>query len=146
MRRLRPSDVPETIMAAFAFELVSPEKLVFSGDVEQVVVPGTEGDFAVLKDHAPVMSALRPGVLSYTDEKGASQAVFIRGGFVDVSSTVLTVLAEQAIPVADMTEAAFTAEVELATSLLGAAKTDEGKRLAAERLAQIEALRSTLVH
>jgi F0F1-type ATP synthase epsilon subunit len=59
---------------------------------------------------------------------------------------VLTVLAEQAIPVADMTEAAFTAEVELAKSLLGAAKTDEGKRLAAERLAQIEALRSTLVH
>ena len=146
VRRLGLSDLPETTMAAFAFELVSPEKLVFSGDVEQVVVPGTEGDFAVLKDHAPVMSALRPGVLSYTDEKGASQAVFIRGGFVDVSSTVLTVLAEQAIPVADMTEAAFTAEVELATSLLGAAKTDEGKRLAAERLAQIEALRSTLVH
>ena len=146
MRRLGRLDLPETTMAAFAFELVSPEKLVFSGDVEQVVVPGTEGDFAVLKDHAPVMSALRPGVLSYTDEKGASQAVFIRGGFVDVSSTVLTVLAEQAIPVADMTEAAFTAEVELATSLLGAAKTDEGKRLAAERLAQIEALRSTLVH
>ena len=146
VRRLGLSDLPETTMAAFAFELVSPEKLVFSGDVEQVVVPGTEGDFAVLKDHAPVMSALRPGVLSYTDEKGASQAVFIRGGFVDVSSTVLTVLAEQAIPVADMTEAAFTAEVELAKSLLGAAKTDEGKRLAAERLAQIEALRSTLVH
>ena len=146
MRRLRPSDDPETIMAAFAFELVSPEKLVFSGDVEQVVVPGTEGDFAVLKDHAPVMSALRPGVLSYTDEKGASQAVFIRGGFVDVSASVLTVLAEQAIPVAEMTEAAFTAEVDLAAALLGAALTDEGKRLAAERLAQIEALRSTLVH
>ncbi len=133
-------------MAAFAFELVSPEKLVFSGDVEQVVVPGTEGDFAVLKDHAPVMSALRPGVLSYTDEKGASQAVFIRGGFVDVSATVLTVLAEQAIPVAEMTEAAFKAEVDLASALLGAALTDESKRLAAERLAQIEALRSTLVH
>ena len=132
-------------MAAFAFELVSPEKLVFSGDVEQVVVPGTEGDFAGLKDHAPVMSALRPGVLSYTDEKGVSQAVFIRGGFVDVSATVLTVLAEQAIPVAEMTEAAFTAEVDLAAALLGAALSDEGKRLAAERLAQIEALRSTLV-
>lgn len=133
-------------MAAFAFELVSPEKLVFSGDVEQVVVPGTEGDFAVLKDHAPVMSALRPGVLSYTDEKGALQAVFIRGGFVDVSASVLTVLAEQAIPVAEMTEAAFKAEVDLASALLGAALTDESKRLAAERLAQIEALRSTLVH
>jgi len=133
-------------MAAFAFELVSPEKLLFSGDVEQVVVPGTEGDFAVLKDHAPVMSALRPGVLSYTDAKGTTETVFVRGGFVDVSASVLTVLADQAIPVASMTGSAFDAEVELATTLLAAALTEEGKRLAAERLAQIEALRSTLVH
>jgi len=133
-------------MAAFTFELVSPEKIVFSGDVEQVVVPGTEGDFAVLKDHAPVMSALRPGVLTYTDAKGTSETVFIRGGFVDATPSLLTVLADQAIPVANMTDAAFTAEVELATASLAAASTDEGKRLAAERLAQIEALRSQLVH
>ena len=133
-------------MAAFTFELVSPEKILFSGDVEQVVVPGTEGDFAVLKDHAPVMSALRPGVLTYTDTKGTIETVFIRGGFVDATASLLTVLADQAIRVADMSEAAFTAEVELATTLLGAASTDEGKRLAAERLAQIEALRSTLAH
>jgi len=133
-------------MAAFTFELVSPEKIIFSGDVEQVVVPGTEGDFAVLKDHAPVMSALRPGVLTYTDAKGTSETVFIRGGFVDATPSLLTVLADQAIPVANMTDAAFTAEVELATASLAAASTDEGKRLAAERLAQIEALRSQLVH
>ena len=133
-------------MAAFTFELVSPEKILFSGDVEQVVVPGTEGDFAVLKDHAPVMSALRPGVLTYTDAKGTSETVFIRGGFVDATPSLLTVLADQAIPVANMTDAAFTAEVELATASLTAASTDEGKRLAAERLAQIEALRSQLVH
>jgi F-type H+-transporting ATPase subunit epsilon len=133
-------------MAAFTFELVSPEKILFSGDVEQVVVPGTEGDFAVLKDHAPVMSALRPGVLTYTDAKGTSETVFIRGGFVDATSSLLTVLADQAIPVANITDAAFAAEVELATASLAAASTDEGKRLAAERLAQIEALRSQLVH
>jgi len=133
-------------MAAFTFELVSPEKILFSGDVEQVVVPGTEGDFAVLKDHAPVMSALRPGVLTYTDSKGTSETVFIRGGFVDATPSLLTVLADQAIRVANMTDAAFTAEVELATASLAAASTDEGKRLAAERLAQIEALRSQLVH
>jgi len=132
-------------MAAFTFELVSPEKILFSGEVEQVVVPGTEGDFAVLKDHAPVMSALRPGVLTYTDAKGATETVFVRGGFVDATPSLLTVLADQAIPVATMTDAAFTAEVELATSSLAAALTDEGKRLAAERLAQIEALRSTIV-
>ena len=133
-------------MAAFTFELVSPEKILFSGDVEQVVVPGTEGDFAVLKDHAPVMSALRPGLLTYTDAKGTLETVFVRGGFVDATPSLLTVLADQAIPVANMTDAAFTAEVELATASLAAALTDEGKRLAAERLAQIEALRSQLVH
>ena len=66
-------------MAAFTFELVSPEKILFSGDVEQVVVPGTEGDFAVLKDHAPVMSALRPGVLSYTDTKGTIEEAVEKG-------------------------------------------------------------------
>jgi F-type H+-transporting ATPase subunit epsilon len=133
-------------MAAFTFELVSPEKILFSGEVEQVVVPGTEGDFAVLKDHAPVMSALRPGVLTYTDAKGATETVFIRGGFVDATPSLLTVLADQAIPVATMTDVAFTAEIELATASLATALTDEGKRLAAERLAQIEALRSTVVH
>ena len=72
-------------MATFNFELVSPEKLLFTGPVEQVVVPGTEGDFAVLKDHAPVMSALRPGVIVITDDKHEVQRLFVRGGFADVS-------------------------------------------------------------
>jgi F-type H+-transporting ATPase subunit epsilon len=133
-------------MAAFTFELVSPEKIVYSGEVEQVVVPGTEGDFAVLKDHAPVMSALRPGIVSFTDAKGATETVFVRGGFVDVNGGVATVLADQAVRVADLNDAAYTAELELAQAALASASSDEGKRLAAERLAQIEALRSALVH
>jgi F-type H+-transporting ATPase subunit epsilon len=133
-------------MAAFTFELVSPEKIVYSGEVEQVVVPGTEGDFAVLKDHAPVMSALRPGIVSYTDAKGATETVFVRGGFVDVNGGVATVLADQAVRVADLNDATYTAELELAQAAVASASSDEGKRLAAERLAQIEALRSALVH
>ena len=105
-------------MAGFAFELVSPEKLLFSGDVEQVVIPGTEGDFAVLKDHAPVISALRPGVLSYKDAKGDKQALFVRGGFADVSAEGLIVLAELAVPVAEMNDGLFEAEVKLANDEL----------------------------
>ena len=132
-------------MAAFAFELVSPEKLVFSGAVEQVVVPGTEGDFAVLKDHAPVISALRPGLVTIKDEKGATTSLFVRGGFADVSSTGLIVLAERAIAVTDIKGADFEAEVKLATDELNSAQTEESKRLAAERLAQIEALRSSIL-
>jgi F-type H+-transporting ATPase subunit epsilon len=133
-------------MTAFTFELVSPEKLIFSGDVAEVVVPGTEGDFTVLKDHAPVISALRPGVLSYKSEKGASETLFIRGGFADVSLKGLTILADQAVPVADMTGDMFDAEIKLASDALTAAKSEDSQRLAAERLAQIEALRSTLSH
>ena len=94
-------------MAGFAFELVSPEKLLFSGDVEEVVIPGTEGDFAVLKDHAPVISALRPGVLSYKDAKGDKQTLFVRGGFVEVSPAKIVVLAEEAIPLSEFDVAAL---------------------------------------
>ena len=133
-------------MAGFAFELVSPEKLLFSGDVEEVVIPGTEGDFAVLKDHAPVISALRPGVLSYKDAKGDKQALFVRGGFADVSAEGLIVLAELAVPVAEMNDGLFEAEVKLANDELRAAQSEDSRRLAAERLAQIEALRSSLAH
>ena len=133
-------------MAGFAFELVSPEKLLFSGDVEQVVIPGTEGDFAVLKDHAPVISALRPGVLSYKDAKGDKKALFVRGGFADVSAEGLIVLAELAVPVAEMNDGLFEAEVKLANDELRAAQSEDSRRLAAERLAQIEALRSSLAH
>lgn len=133
-------------MAGFAFELVSPEKLLFSGDVEEVVIPGTEGDFAVLKDHAPVISALRPGVLSYKDAKGEKQILFVRGGFADVSANGLIVLAEQAVSLADMNDERFAHEVKLASDELASAQTEDSRRLASERLAQIETLRGVVRH
>ena len=133
-------------MTGFTFELVSPEKLLFSGDVEEVVIPGTEGDFAVLKDHAPVISALRPGVLSFKDAKGEKQILFVRGGFADVSASGLIILAEQAVPLNDMYEQRFEHEVKLATEELAAAQSEDARRLAAERLAQIETLRGAARH
>ena len=133
-------------MAGFTFELVSPEKLLFSGDVEEVVIPGTEGDFAVLKDHAPVISALRPGVLSYKDAKGDKQTLFVRGGFADVSANGLIVLAEQAVPLAEMNDERFAHEVKLARDELAAASSEDHRRLASERLAQIETLRGVVRH
>lgn len=131
-------------MAAFAFELVSPERILFSGDVDQVVVPGTEGDFAVLKDHAPVMSSLRAAVLTIDAAGKPTQRMFIRGGFADVSPNGLTVLAEQAIPVEEVTPDTLHAEAELAEADFGKATTDEGRRAAKERLAQIVELRAGL--
>lgn len=128
-------------MAAFAFELVSPERIVFSGDVAQVVVPGTEGDFTVLKDHAPLMSSLRAAVLTIDAEGKPTQRLFIRGGFADVSPNGLTVLAEQAIPVEEVTVDTLHAEAVLAEAEFEKATTDEARRAATERLAQIMDLR-----
>ena len=70
---------------ALKFELVSPEKLLKSGDVRQVTMPGTEGDFTVLINHAPVLSTLRPGVIDVVGEDGTEEKIFVRGGFAEVT-------------------------------------------------------------
>ena len=81
---------------ALHFELVSPERLLFSGDVAEVDIPGTEGDMGILPGHAPVLSTLRPGVVTVTKEGGAKERIFVRGGFAEVNEKGLTVLAEKA--------------------------------------------------
>ena len=80
---------------ALHFELVSPEKLVFSGEVEQVDVPGAEGDFGVLEGHAPMVTTLRPGFLTVR-AAGGTQQIVVLGGFAEVSASGLTVLADVA--------------------------------------------------
>ena len=84
-------------MAKFQFDLVSPEKLLFSGQVDQVDVPGSEGDFGVLAGHAPLVSTLRPGILvMYRDSEELK--VVVNGGFAEVGPAGLTVLADMAVP------------------------------------------------
>jgi F-type H+-transporting ATPase subunit epsilon len=82
---------------AFKFELVSPERLLVSGNVEQVLVPGAEGDMTMLAKHTPVLTTLRPGLLDIGFPGGKEQRFFIRGGFAEVNPAGLTVLAETAI-------------------------------------------------
>ncbi len=86
-------------MATFHFELVSPEKLLFSGEVEAVVVPGVEGQFTVMKDHAPVMTVLKAGIVEIDETATKKSKLFVRGGFADVAGGGLTLLAEQATPI-----------------------------------------------
>jgi F-type H+-transporting ATPase subunit epsilon len=86
------------------FELVSPEKLVFSGEVEQVDVPGAEGDFGVLAGHAPLVATLRPGILT-VHAAGGAQKIVVLGGFAEVSAQGLTVLADVAEAVEDIDRA-----------------------------------------
>ena len=86
----------------FTFELVSPEKLLFSGEVEQVLVPGAEGDMTVMAKHAPLITTLRPGLLELDFPGGKRQRFFARGGFAEVIPAGLTVLAETAIDLDEM--------------------------------------------
>ncbi len=85
-------------MATFHFDLVSPEKLLFAGDVSQVDLPGSEGDIGVLAGHAPLVTALRPGIIVVFRESGDLRVV-VNGGFAEVGPSGLTVLADMAVPV-----------------------------------------------
>jgi F-type H+-transporting ATPase subunit epsilon len=93
-------------MATFHFDLVSPEKLAFSGEVDQVDIPGAEGDFGVLAGHAPVIAAMRPGFLTIT-AGGTSERVVVLGGLAEVSEKGLTVLADVATSLEDLDRARF---------------------------------------
>lgn len=131
-------------MAAFHFELVSPEKLLFSGDVESVVAPGAEGQFTVLKDHAPVMTTLKSGVVTVAGGDGKVEKLFVRGGFADVSATGFTILAELALPLSDIDVAKVDADIRNAKEDLADAKTDEARRAAADKVAQLEEMRAAI--
>jgi len=95
------------------FSLVSPERELFSGQVDQVDLPGTEGDLGVLPDHAPLMAAIRTGAITvYKD--GSEEKFFVEGGFADVTPAGLTVLAEMATPLADVDRADLEVRIEKA--------------------------------
>jgi len=97
-------------MATFHFELASPEKLVFTGEVDQVDVPGSEGDFGVLAQHAPFVTTLRPGILTVY-RGGEKQRIAVFGGFAEVGPAGLTVLADVATAVEDLDRAALAAKI-----------------------------------
>jgi F-type H+-transporting ATPase subunit epsilon len=113
-------------MATFHFDLVSPEKLLFSGDVEQVDVPGAEGDFGVLANHAPFVATLRPGILTVHGTGGA-QKIVVLGGFAEVSAQGLTVLADVAEAIEDIDRAVISTRISELESRIE--KTEPGSDL-----------------
>ncbi len=114
------------------FELVSPERLLVSAEVESVVVPGTEGYFTVLARHAPFISTLKPGLVEVKELSGPVRKFFVRGGFADVTPAGLTLLAEQATPLEDFDTAALEQEIRKAEEDLSDAADNQPKRLSAE--------------
>ena len=131
-------------MAAFHFELVSPEKHLFSGDVEFVVAPGADGQFTVLKDHAPVMTTLKAGVVTVSGGEGKVEKLFVRGGFADVNASGFTILAEQAIPLSEIDVAKVDADIRNAREDISDAKSDEARLAASDKLAQLQELRAAI--
>jgi F-type H+-transporting ATPase subunit epsilon len=125
------------------FDLVSPERRLFAGNVDQVVVPGDEGDFAVLPKHAPFMSVIRPGAISVT-ESGATTRTFILGGFAEVTPKGLTILAEEAIPLSEVDAEKLAQDVIDAGEDVEAAKSDEERENASAQLARLTALQDAL--
>ena len=130
-------------MASFKFELVSPERLVLSGDVDQVDLPGTDGDLGVMAGHAPFLTTLRPGVVTVRTG-GQSNRIFVRGGFADVNGSGLTILAETAIPVSELKADQVAAEVKNAEEDLRDAKSAEAKAAAEARLETARQLQAAL--
>jgi len=126
------------------FELVSPERLLSSGDVQQVVVPGTEGEFTVLVNHAPVLSTLKPGVVTVTDQSGNAERIFVRGGFAEVNPAGLTILAEEAVAVSELSPDDLTQKIKNAQEDVNDASDPEKKRRAQETLDHLTQLQSAL--
>jgi len=131
-------------MAGLHFELVSPARLLFSGSVASVTIPGTEGEMGIYPGHSPVLTTLRPGVVTVTRDGGAAERIFVKGGMAEVNPQGLTLLAEVAVPMAELTAELRAKQITSAEADLADAKPGEAQRKATEVLNQLKALQGTL--
>ena len=113
-----------------AFELVSPDRLLMSVEADAVAMPGMEGDFGVLPGHAPLISALRAGIIAVEGGSEGPDQVYIAGGFTEVVADRLTVLAEEAVPVDDMDSTDIEQRLQETNDELAGAEDGEQRRLA----------------
>ncbi len=123
----------------FKFELVSPERILMSVDAEQVIVPGSEGEFTVMAGHAPVVSSLLPGVIHVTTAKD-KQAIFVRSGFAEVNAEALTILAERAFIVEEADPRQIDSELDAAKQALDDCDSDEARLHVNRAIEELKAL------
>ncbi len=121
------------------FELVSPERLLLSEEVEMVVVPGAEGDFGALPRHAPFLTMVRPGVIEVYSNRQVSERLFIAGGYAEVTAERCTVLAEEALPVAEIDRAQVEAELKDLGEDLEDSKDESARKAVQAKIAVAEA-------
>jgi F-type H+-transporting ATPase subunit epsilon len=130
-------------MAMFHFNLVSPEQVLFSGEVEHVVVPGSEGEFGVLAGHAPLVAMLRPGILKILGP-GQPQRILVVGGFAEVGPDGLTVLADRAVPVEEFDPAVIAEEIKDTEEDIADAKSDRERDKLRQKVEQLRAVEAVL--
>jgi F-type H+-transporting ATPase subunit epsilon len=128
----------------FKFELVTPERLLVSGEVEQVVVPGSEGDFTMLAHHAPLLTSLRPGLLEIGAGGAGHRRYFVRGGFAEVGPSGLTVLAETAIDLVELEADTLSQAIKDAEDDVADAKDDAERDRAKTHLDHLRQVQTTL--
>lgn len=128
----------------FKFELVSPEKLLMSEDVTQVLVPGAEGEFCVLPKHAPVLSTLKPGVLEIEGGESGASRVFVRSGFAEVGPDSLTILAQRAIDLKDVDRDELDQQIKDLDEDVADAKDELTKSQAEDALKRLSDIRASL--
>ena len=132
-------------MANFHFDLVSPEKLLFAGEVAQVDLPGSEGDMGVLANHAPLVTTLRPGIIVVYRNDGDMRIV-VNGGFAEVGPAGLTVLADMAVPLEEYDRSLLAAEIKDTEEDVADATDGWQRDKLARRLQQLKALQEALTH
>jgi F-type H+-transporting ATPase subunit epsilon len=128
----------------FKFELVSPERLLLSQEVEQVLVPGSEGDFTILARHAPLLTSLRPGLLEIGSGGPARKRYFVRGGFAEVSPAGLVVLAETAIDLDELDKSILDQAVKDAEEDVTDATDDSARDRARTKLDHLRQVQASL--
>jgi F-type H+-transporting ATPase subunit epsilon len=132
-------------MATFHFNLVSPDRLVLSGEVEHIVVPGAEGEFGVLAGHAPLVAMLKPGILVVL-EPGPARRIVVGGGYAEVNPQGLTVLAELAVPIEDFDRAQLVEQIKDTEEDVADLPDGRPRDKAREKLEQLQALQVALGH
>ncbi len=126
------------------FDLVSPERMLLSEDVDMVTLPGAEGDFGVFAGHAPVISTLRPGIIDVQGGSEPALRLYVRGGFAEVDAEKIIVLAEEAVPLKELDAANLDQRIKNAEEDVATAKSDEERMRAQGALEHLRQLRAAL--
>jgi F-type H+-transporting ATPase subunit epsilon len=130
---------------AFQFELVSPERLLVSEQVESVVIPGAEGEMTVMAQHAPVMTTIQPGVVTVKSVGGQEERYVVFGGFADILASGCTLLAESAVAVKDIDRADVARRIQEAREDVADAKDDASRSKAEQFLHQLTTLEGAIL-